>query len=82
MTIDDKDKVTVRALKQFIFVDDNDNYRYVYINEEVEVNYQKAYNLYTTGFIDVLNPLYNDDIVQTNGYKSFLNLLKKKEGAL
>lgn len=82
MTIDDKNKVTVRALKQFIFVNDKNNYRYVYANEEVEVNYQKAYNLYSTGFVDVLNPLYNDDIAQTNGYKSFLNLLNKKEGAL
>jgi len=74
--------VTVRALNQFILSKNENSYEYVYPNEEIEIDYNKAFYLYDKNLVDILNPLYNDDIIQTEGYKLFLNLLKKKEGAL
>lgn len=69
-----KNKVVVRALQQFVYLDDNYHYEFIDVNEEVEIDIERAARWSSLNNVDVLNPYLNENM---DKYKPAFDEYKK-----
>lgn len=70
-----RDKVVVRALHQFMYLNNNNKYDIIDKDREIVVHVRKAIEWVELGLVDVLNPQYNDGIEEyQNGYNLYMKV--------
>lgn len=67
-----QNKVIVRALQQFIYLTDTNDYEYVDVNRELEIDIDRASKWLALGNVDVLNPYLNEGMEEyQQGFDEF-----------
>lgn len=70
-----RDKVVVRALHQFTYLNDYNRYEFVDKDRELVLHVKKAIEWVELGIVDVLNPRWNDGIDEyQNGYNLYMKV--------
>lgn len=70
-----RDKVVVRALHQFMYLNNNNKYDIIDKDREIVVHVRKAIEWVELDLVDVLNPQWNDGIEEyQNGYNLYMKV--------